>query len=72
MLQGAESVSAYVTHGVFPKDSWRRFIKCNGTADAFRFFWMTDSCPRTVQAVQNQQPFEIISLAGVIAAALQV
>ena len=60
MLQGAEAVSAYVTHGVFPNQSWRRFTKCNGTADAFKYFWMTDSCPRTVQAVEGQAPYEII------------
>ena len=70
--QGAEAVSAYVTHGVFPRDSWHRFIKCNGTADAFKYFWITDSCPRTVAAVQGQQPFEVLSLAGLIAAALQI
>ncbi len=71
-LQGAEAVSAYVTHGVFPNESWRRFTKCNGTADAFKYFWMTDSCPRTVQAVQGQAPYEIISLAQPIMAALQI
>ena len=72
VLQGADCVSAYVTHGVFPNESWRRFTKCNGTADAFRFFWITDSCPRTVQALEGQAPYEIISLAGPIMAALQI
>jgi phosphoribosylpyrophosphate synthetase len=71
-LQGAEAVSAYVTHGVFPKESWRRFTKANGTADAFKYFWITDSCPRTVQAIQGQAPYEVISLAGPIMAALQI
>ncbi|BDA50966.1 g5634 [Coccomyxa elongata] len=70
--QGAKDVSAYVTHGVFPKESWRRFTKANGTADAFKYFWITDSCPRTVQAIQNQAPYEVISLAGPIQAALQI
>ena len=70
--QGAEAVSAYVTHGVFPRESWHRFIKCNGTPDAFKYFWITDSCPRTVAAVRGQQPFEVLSLAGLIAAALQI
>jgi phosphoribosylpyrophosphate synthetase len=70
--QGAEAVSAYVTHGVFPRESWRRFMQCNGTPDAFRHFWISDSCPRTVAAVQGQAPFEVLSLAGLIAAALQI
>jgi len=31
-------VSAYVTHGVFPKESWRRFEGegSNGAADGFK------------------------------------
>lgn len=36
--QGAAHVSAYVTHGVFPKESWRRFEGegSNGAADGFK------------------------------------
>ena len=75
-LQGALAVSAYVTHGVFPKDSWKRFTASssgNGSgATDFKHFWITDSCPKTVQAVANQAPFEVISLAEPIAAALQI
>lgn len=75
-LQGADAVSAYVTHGVFPKESWKRFTASgssngNGSPD-FKYFWITDSCPRTVSAVQNQAPFEVLSLAEPIAAALQI
>ncbi|KAK9924092.1 hypothetical protein M0R45_032480 [Rubus argutus] len=69
---GAAKVSAYVTHGVFPKCSWERFIhKDGGLEKAFAYFWITDSCPLTVKAVANKAPFEIISLAGSIANALQ-
>lgn len=76
LLQGALAVSAYVTHGVFPKDSWKRFTGSpsgNGSGGTdFKHFWITDSCPKTVQAVANQAPFEVISLAEPIAAALQI
>lgn len=69
---GAAKVSAYVTHGVFPKCSWERFIHKYGCLEkAFAYFWITDSCPLTVKAVANKAPFEIISLAGSIANALQ-
>lgn len=36
--QGAAHVSAYVTHGVFPNESWRRFEgeKGNGATDGFK------------------------------------
>jgi len=70
--QGAVAVSAYVTHGVFPRASYTRFIQANGTPGAFTHFWITDSCPRTVAAVGGQAPFQIISLAAPIAAALQI
>ncbi|EOY00592.1 Phosphoribosyl pyrophosphate synthase 3 isoform 7 [Theobroma cacao] len=36
------------------------------------YFWITDSCPQTVKAVMSKPPFEILSLAGSIAAALQI
>lgn len=69
---GAAKVSAYVTHGVFPKCSWERFLhKDGGLEKAFAYFWITDSCPLTVKAVANKAPFEIISLAGSIADSLQ-
>ncbi|KAL6144227.1 PREDICTED: ribose-phosphate pyrophosphokinase 4 [Fragaria vesca subsp. vesca] len=69
---GAAKVSAYVTHGVFPKRSWERFTHKNGELEnPFAYFWITDSCPLTVTAVKNKAPFEILSLAGSIADALQ-
>lgn len=71
---GAAKVSAYVTHGVFPKQSFEQFMHKNeeGSEKAFAHFWITDSCPRTAKAIENRAPFEIISLAGSIAEALQI
>ncbi|MCL7049011.1 hypothetical protein MKW94_005584 [Papaver nudicaule] len=72
---GATKVSAYVTHGVFPKRSWERFTCCNekeGTQRAFSYFWITDSCSHTVKAIGDKAPFEVLSLAGSIANALQI
>jgi hypothetical protein len=46
--------------------------RTEGAAAGFRFFWLTDSCPQTVRAVQAQQPFEVLTLAGPIAEALQI
>ena len=37
-----------------------------------RYFWITDSCAHTVKAVTDREPFEILSLAAPIAAALQI
>lgn len=43
-----------------------------GSEKAFAYFWITDSCPLTVKAVANKAPFEVLSLAGSIADALQI
>ncbi|KAG8659840.1 ribose-phosphate pyrophosphokinase 4 [Manihot esculenta] len=73
VANGATKVSAYVTHGVFPKRSWERFThKSDGSGSAFAYFWITDSCPLTVKAIANKRPFEVLSLAGSIADALKI
>ncbi|GMI83484.1 phosphoribosyl pyrophosphate (PRPP) synthase 3 [Hibiscus trionum] len=71
---GATKVSAYVTHGIFPNRSWQRFEHDNGghPETGLTYFWITDSCPGTVKEVMSETPFEILSLAGSIAAALQI
>ena len=69
---GAAKVSAYATHGVFPKDSWKRFTSTGAGGQGFTNFWITDSCPQTVEAVEGVEPFEVLSLAVAIAEALEV
>ncbi|KAF8016494.1 hypothetical protein BT93_H1879 [Corymbia citriodora subsp. variegata] len=71
---GAKRISAYVTHGIFPKRSWERFEHDNGgnPENGLTYFWITDSCPRTVNEVLNRPPFEVLSLAGSIAASLLI
>ncbi|XP_057485960.1 ribose-phosphate pyrophosphokinase 4-like [Actinidia eriantha] len=71
---GAAKISAYVTHGIFPKRSWERFDHDNGgrPENGFTYFWITDSCPTTVKEVKNRLPFEVLSLASSIAASLQI
>tara|TARA_B100000003_G_scaffold104743_1_gene93809 strand:- start:1893 stop:2918 length:1026 start_codon:yes stop_codon:yes gene_type:complete len=67
--EGASAVSAYVTHGVFPNESWRRFTD---PAAGFANFWITDSCPQTVNACSGVSPFDVLKLAGSIAHALNI
>lgn len=71
---GAAKVSAYVTHGIFPNQSWERFEHDQGgrPENGLTYFWITDSCPLTVKHVKNKPPFEVLSLAGSIATALQI
>jgi phosphoribosylpyrophosphate synthetase len=69
---GALKVSAYVTHGVFPGNSWERFTSSGAGGQGFSKFFLTDSCPQTAKAVEGIEPFEILSLSRPIAEALHV
>jgi phosphoribosylpyrophosphate synthetase len=70
---GAAHVSAYVTHGVFPKSSYERFApETQDGSFGWKHVWITDSCPQTSAAVEGRAPFEIMSLAEPIANALRV
>lgn len=53
----AESVSGFVTHGVFYNNSWKRI-----TPFLFDNFWVTDSCPASMH-LGTVAPFKILSLA---------
>ncbi len=55
---GADTVSSYSTHGVYPEESWRKMISAG-----FKHIWITDSCPTMAQGLRSAGPFEIISLA---------
>lgn len=63
---GAEEVSAYVTHAVFPDGTWQRFRR-TPNVDVLSNFWVTDSCPSTVAAIGGAEPFRVLPLAGPIA-----
>lgn len=73
-VQGASHVSAYVTHGVFPNGTWKRFTPegRDTGSPGFRYFWISDSCANTAAVLANVEPFEVLSLAEPIAAALQI
>ena len=62
---GANKVSAYSTHGIFPKESWRRFLDAG-----FEKVWFTDSCPESAALLADKLPFSVISLAHSIARVL--
>ncbi|MCO5547110.1 hypothetical protein L7F22_000552 [Adiantum nelumboides] len=72
LAHGAAKVSAYTTHGVFPNRSWEKFLRKDNTNEGFSYFWITDSCPLTVKEVKGKAPFEILTLAGSIAATLHI
>jgi len=62
--QGAQSVSAYCTHGVFPQESWKKFIPDNEYGEElFKNFWITNSIPSVSSQLDRKGPFKVIDLA---------
>lgn len=59
---GAEVVSAFAAHGVFPDDCWHRMEN-----QGFHAVWVTDSCPRQARLLHDRPPFQVLSLAEDIA-----
>ena len=63
---GAIKISAYVTHAVFPKESWKLFTDCEVQFDKF---YITDSIPHATDIAQHS-PFKLLSLCDSISEAL--
>jgi hypoxanthine phosphoribosyltransferase len=54
---GYKHISAYVTHAIFPNDTWKKIIDSK-----FEKFYITDSVPEITEKLKNKKPFEIINL----------
>lgn len=63
---GAVKVGAFVTHAVFPNDSWKKFQNCEFP---FEKFYITDSIPYAVE-ISKHPPFCMLSLCDAISDAL--
>jgi len=61
--EGAARVSCFTVHAVMPKQAYRKFV---GTGLLHRF-WITDTVPSTAAEVSGLDPFEVISIAPLIA-----
>jgi len=62
---GALSVNAFVTHAVFPKESWKRFAS-GGDRSCFDKFWVTNSIPTVTQHLPDDGVFEVLDLMDLI------
>jgi phosphoribosylpyrophosphate synthetase len=63
---GALQVHAYVTHAVFPRESWKRF-NMGGDRACFAKFWVTNSIPPVTNTLPIQDGiFEILNLQNII------
>jgi ribose-phosphate pyrophosphokinase len=58
---GAASVSCFVAHGVFPKESWKRFLK-SGDRGCFEKFYLTNSVPTVTDALPTDDTFVVLDL----------
>jgi len=64
--ESAKSVTAFVVHAVFPKDSFRRFLRGNDRS-VFARFWLTNSNPAVCEQIPSRDVFEVLDLAPQIA-----
>jgi phosphoribosylpyrophosphate synthetase len=63
---GALSVNAFVSHAVFPKESWKRFNK-GGDRACFDKFWVTNSIPTVTNFLPVEDGvFEVLDLTDLI------
>jgi len=60
---GAARISCFTVHAVLPKQAHKKFV---GNSLIHKF-WITDTVPTTAALVKNQAPFEILSIAPLIA-----
>eukprot|EP00005_Dracoamoeba_jomungandri_P006428 CAMPEP_0174261616 /NCGR_PEP_ID=MMETSP0439-20130205/11607_1 /TAXON_ID=0 /ORGANISM="Stereomyxa ramosa, Strain Chinc5" /LENGTH=217 /DNA_ID=CAMNT_0015346119 /DNA_START=357 /DNA_END=1010 /DNA_ORIENTATION=- len=67
LKQGATKVSAFVTHPVFPQESWKRFTDPAEGNEKFHNFFITNSCPAMAEFLQDKDPFRVLSIAQSIA-----
>ena len=66
---GAAGVSAFVAHGVFPKEAWKRFAR-GGDRDVFDTFYLTNSIPTTTDRLPADDVFEVIDITARVVADL--
>eukprot|EP01062_Namystynia_karyoxenos_P067380 TRINITY_DN61311_c0_g1_i1.p1 TRINITY_DN61311_c0_g1~~TRINITY_DN61311_c0_g1_i1.p1 ORF type:complete len:410 (+),score=119.85 TRINITY_DN61311_c0_g1_i1:81-1232(+) len=59
---GAVSVSCFVTHAVFPFESWRAFAKGGSRSGIFDVFWITNSVSVVTSKIPTDDVFEILDL----------
>lgn len=64
----AKAVSVFVTHPVFPQQSWQKF-KPEKCSVKFANVWVTDSLPQA-KDLEGHSPFHVLSLCDVIADSL--
>jgi ribose-phosphate pyrophosphokinase len=65
LQDGAVNVSAFVGHGIFPNESWKKFIHSNNPKVHFDTFYVTNTYPNT-QILIDKPPFKVLSIAQLL------
>lgn len=63
---GASHVSCLTVHAVMPQGAYKKFL-----GKGLYRFWITDTVPSTAALVQGQEPFEVLTIAPLIAGYLR-
>ena len=67
LAAGASKVSAYCTHAVFPKQSYKKFFPNEETGKCLLHkFFITNTVPTIATYLQDKEPFEVLSMAPVL------
>ena len=67
LKNGAEKVSAYVTHPVFPNESYKKFFPDNETGKSLlETFFITNTIPTVAKTLQSKKPFKVLSISSVL------
>lgn len=65
LQNGAAKVSAFVGHGIFPNESWKKFVHALNPKVHFETFYVTNTYPNT-QVLVDQPPFKVLSVAPLL------
>lgn len=65
LQHGASNISAFVGHGIFPNESWKKFLHANRPKVHFQTFYVTNTYPNT-QVLVDQPPFKVLSIAQLL------
>ncbi|CAF1543516.1 unnamed protein product [Rotaria sp. Silwood1] len=65
LKNGASNISAFVGHGIFPNESWKKFVHSNNPKVRFDTFYVTNTYPNT-QVLIDKPPFKVFSIAQLL------
>jgi len=62
-LKGAQKISCFTVHAILPAGAHEKFVG----HPLIKRFWITDTVATTAKVVKGLEPFEVISIAPLVA-----